>query len=91
MVQYLCDNPSQVRTPAQLCKDGNISIDYMSTILQNNPTFIDDAHKLGLIVNVWTISSNEEIGEWINKGVDMITTDTPDIGMKYLEYYEINR
>ena len=90
MVQFLCDNASQVRTPAQLNSDGKISIDYNGAMLNANPRFIDDAHKLGLIVNVWTINSNEEIGEWINKGVDMITTDTPDVGMKYVEYYKAN-
>ena len=91
MVQFLCDNASQVRTPAQLNNDGGISIDYNGNMLTSNPTFIDDAHKLGLVVNVWTIRSNEEFGEWINKGVDFITTDIPDVGMKYLEYYNLNK
>ena len=91
MVQFLCDNASQVRTPAQLNNDGGISIDYNGNMLTSNPTFIYDAHKLGLVVNVWTIRSNEEFGEWINKGVDFITTDIPEVGMKYLEYYNLNK
>ncbi len=91
MVQFLCDRSSEVRTPAQLQNDGGISIDYNGAMLTSNPTFIDDAHRRGLVVNVWTISSNEEIGEWITKGVDFITTDTPDVGMKYIEYYTINK
>lgn len=91
MVQFLCDRTSEVRTPAQLNNDGKISIDYNMDMLTSNPTFIDAAHKLGLVVNVWTIRSNEEIGEWITKGVDFITTDIPDLGMKYMEYYDINK
>ena len=90
-VQFLCDNAGQVRTPAQLNADGGISIDYNGNMLNSNPTFIDDAHKLGLTVNVWTIRSNEDMGEWINKGVDFITTDMPDLGMKYMEYYNLNK
>ena len=90
MVQFLCDRASEVRTPAQLNNDGGISIDYNGDMLRSNPTFIDSAHKLGLVVNVWTIRSNAEFGEWINKGVDFITTDMPDVGMKYVEYYNLN-
>ena len=90
-VQFLCDNAGQVRTPAQLNADGGISIDYNGNMLNSNPRFIDDAHKLGLTVNVWTIRSNEDMGEWINKGVDFITTDMPDLGMKYMEYYDLNK
>ena len=90
-VQFLCDRSSEVRTPAQLNNDGGISIDYNGNMLSSNPTFIDDAHKLGLVVNVWTIRSNSEIGEWITKGVDFITTDIPDLGMKYIEYYDLNK
>ena len=40
---------------------------------------------------MWTIRSNEAMGEWINKGVDFITTDMPDLGMKYMEYYNMNK
>ncbi|MBJ2195861.1 MAG: hypothetical protein JFT11_08885 [Muribaculaceae bacterium] len=91
MVEFLCDRASEVRTPAQLNSDGGISIDYNMEMLTANPTFIDAAHKLGLVVNVWTIRSNQEIGEWITKGVDFITTDIPDLGMKYIEYYNLNK
>ena len=90
-VQFLCDNASLIRTPAQLNAAGGISIDYNEALLNANPTFIDEAHKLGLTVNVWTIRSNEAMGEWINKGVDFITTDMPDLGMKYMEYYNMNK
>ncbi len=90
-VQFLCDKTAEVRTPAQLYQDGKISVAYKTTILNANPTFIEDAHKLGLKVNTWTISTSAEIGNWINKGADIITSDTPVIGMKYLDYYNSNK
>lgn len=90
-VQYLCDKDASIKTPAELKEAGNIHLDYKYTMYNSNPTFVEDAHKLGLTVNVWTLSSSAEIGEWINKGADFITGDTPVIGMKYLEYYNLNK
>lgn len=90
-VQFLCDRDDQVRNPAQLDADGPISIDYQTGILNKNPSFIKEAHDLGLKVNTWTLRSSAEIGEWINKGADILTTDIPALGMKYLEYYSSNK
>ncbi len=34
-------------------------------------------HELGMTVNVWTINSENDLREFILKGVDYLTTDDP--------------
>lgn len=40
--------------------------------------FVENAHKNGLEVNVWTVDESEEIRTMIKAGVDGIITDCPD-------------
>ena len=42
-----------------------------------NPQWIEEAHELGMIVNVWTVDKEEDIRRLIDLGVDQITTNTP--------------
>lgn len=66
--------------PPQQIKDYGLSgIDYPMESLRTNPGWIDQAHELGLEVNVWTVNSEEDMREFIGKGVDYITTDHPDL------------
>ncbi len=65
--------------PPQQIKDYGLSgIDYSMESLRTNPGWIDQAHDLGLEVNVWTVNSEEDMQEFIDKGVDYITTDYPE-------------
>lgn len=63
--------------PAELHKKGYSSIAYHMNELRNNPTWVKDAHDLGMKVNVWTVNTPEEMIEMRDKGVDYITTDDP--------------
>jgi glycerophosphoryl diester phosphodiesterase len=40
---------------------------------------VQRAHRNGLKVIVWTINKPEEVADYVKKGVDGITSDTPDI------------
>jgi len=40
---------------------------------------VQEAHRNGLKVIVWTINKEEEVGEYVKKGVDGIASDRPDI------------
>ena len=40
---------------------------------------VQKAHQNGLRVIVWTINKPEEVADYVKKGVDGITSDTPDI------------
>ncbi len=62
--------------PANVNAAGIKSIDYKSDKLTKQWT--DEAHKLGMIVNTWTINSDADMIKFIEMGVDYITTDHPD-------------
>lgn len=42
-------------------------------------SFIDEAHRMGKKVNVWTVNDSEVMQKMIDKGVDGIITDRPDL------------
>ena len=52
-------------------------VDYHYSSYQSNPTWITDAHNLGLDVNVWTLNYLDIVRTMKNSGVDIITTDAP--------------
>ena len=52
-------------------------IDYHLSVLQKNRHWIDEAHKLKMKTNVWTVNREEDMLEMIIAGVDFITTDQP--------------
>lgn len=72
-VAYLSGN----RTPAELHQMGITGIDYNIKVLRKHPEWIDEAHRLGMNVNVWTVDKAEDIREMQNLGVDYITTNEP--------------
>jgi glycerophosphoryl diester phosphodiesterase len=65
------------RTPQVLYDLGIKGIDYNITVLRSNPGWINDAHQLGMSVSVWTVSTEAEIKEAVDAGVDYITSDKP--------------
>lgn len=65
------------RPPSVLAKDQMWGTDYPYDYYKKNPNWIEEAHKNGLTVNVWTINTNEEMEDLLNLGVDLITTDEP--------------
>jgi len=52
-------------------------IDYNLAVLRKNPQWIEEAQKLKMTVNVWTVNKEEDLLEMIAAGVDFITTDDP--------------
>ncbi|MBR5334590.1 MAG: glycerophosphodiester phosphodiesterase [Alistipes sp.] len=64
-------------SPAQ-CKDrGFTGIDYHINTLKQHPEWIEQAHELGMTVNVWTVNDTETMQWFIDHKVDYITTDNP--------------
>ena len=75
-VQYLNGDlsPEEIKT---LGIDG---IDYhYSVFLEKHPTWLQEAKKLGLITNTWTVNSKEVFEKLKLQGVDFVTTDIPDV------------
>lgn len=71
--------------PAQAKKDGFYGIDYHFRIYRENPTWIQEAKKLGLVVNVWTVNTAEEMLHLLDQQVDFITTDEPELLFELLK------
>jgi glycerophosphoryl diester phosphodiesterase len=65
------------RNPTVVDADGINCIDYTMGSLRSNKTWIADAHALDMAVNVWTVNNETEMMEFVNAGVDFITTDYP--------------
>ena len=52
-------------------------IDYKIDHFRKNPEWIEEAHKLGMLVHVWGINTEKDVREMVGLGVDMITTMNP--------------
>ena len=63
--------------PAELKKKGINGIDYNQKVLTNHPEWIEEAHRLGMKVNVWTVNKEDAMQKFIDMKVDYITTDQP--------------
>ena len=64
--------------PRSIKKLGLTGIDYSMSVLRKNPQWVEQAHKEGLEVNVWTVDTEEDMRYFIDLGVDYITTDYPE-------------
>ena len=64
--------------PRSIKKLGLTGIDYSISVLRKNPKWVEQAHKEGLEVNVWTVDTEEDMRYFIDLGVDYITTDYPE-------------
>lgn len=72
-------------TPDEVKAAGFQGIDYSDKVLRKHPEWIRQAQELGLKVNVWTPSAQKSIEEFIELGVDFITTDRPDLALRLVE------
>lgn len=72
-------------SPKQLAPLHIAGIDYSIGTMRNNPEWIDEAHSLGMKVNVWTVNSERDMDWCINYGVDFITTNAPELLQRKLK------
>lgn len=63
--------------PKDLKAKGINGIDYYYEVLEKHPEWVDEAHKLGMKVNSWTVDETEDIKKMIGLNVDYITTNYP--------------
>lgn len=71
--------------PAYVKGMGISGIDYKYNVLKKKPKWIKQCQKLGLTVNVWTVSDEEKLRDVIAMGVDFITTDNPELAKKLIQ------
>lgn len=98
-VAFLSSNnkSDDVKTPAEVAAAGLTGIDYNTGLMHANTGYYDQAHKLGLSVNVWTINDKAAATTERNYGADFITANNPsevkalyEADGVYKEYYELN-
>lgn len=71
-------------SPKEVKELGFTGIDYEFPILKKNSHWITEAKDLGMTVNSWTVDKEEDMRWLINKEVDWITTDEPELLMKLI-------
>ncbi|MGN1228898.1 MAG: glycerophosphodiester phosphodiesterase family protein, partial [Prevotella sp.] len=88
--QFVCDELLRhCKTADVVCLGGNMSpadakehgysgIDYSINVFQRHPEWVDEAHKLGLTVNIWTPDTEEQLKFALTFHPDFITTDSPE-------------
>lgn len=75
IIQYLNgDKPPKEIEQARLS-----GINYEQPVYKSSPHLITEAKNRGLITNVWTVDTEEDMRYFINAGVDFITTDEPEL------------
>jgi len=57
-------------------------IDYHRNHFFKDTELVNKAKSLGLLTNVWTVNKEEDMKTMINQGVDLITTDEPELLLK---------
>lgn len=77
-VQYLEGNLS----PEQIKAAGLDGIDYHYSVFEKNPDWISKAKQLGLSTNAWTVNDVKVFQKLSEAGIDMITTNVPDVFLK---------
>ena len=87
-----------IKTPSEVAAARLTGIDYSIALMHANPGWYDQAHKLGLSVNVWTINNTSDATTERNYGADFITANNPsEVKALYLaddvykEYYKLNK
>lgn len=77
-------------SPATLYKYGIMGLDYTADNYRSHPYWVNEAHKLGMTTNVWTIDDEATMIEMADMGVDFITTNNPVAATSIYEHYNAN-
>lgn len=66
-------------TPKELKEMGCAGPDYHLSVFRKHPGWIKECHDLGMKVNVWTVNKEKDMKWLIEKKVDFITTNEPEV------------
>lgn len=74
--------------PAQIKHKKGAGIDYSIKVMRKHPEWVKQCHDLGLLVNVWTVNSEDDMKWCIDHEVDFITTNEPEQLQQLLTTYK---
>lgn len=89
--QYLASTTGKALTPEKLHAEGINGIDYHESLFVAHPEWVEEAHKLGMTANVWTVNKPQMMDKMIELGLDQITTNYPLILREKLGSKEIRK
>jgi glycerophosphoryl diester phosphodiesterase len=81
IIQYLNGDKS----PEVIKQDELSGLDYHYNVFNKNNNWIDEAKKLGLTLNAWTVNDPQLMNFFLENKLDFITTNKPEI---LLDLYE---
>ena len=67
------------KSPGRLKKDSISGLDYLVYKLKQRPQWIDEAKKLDLVLNAWTVDNPQDINWLLANDFDYITTNEPEL------------
>ncbi|MDR3286456.1 MAG: glycerophosphodiester phosphodiesterase [Prevotellaceae bacterium] len=70
------------KTIDEIIADKQFGIDFNHKQFKNDENIITIAKKNGINVNVWTVNKVEDMQYFLNKNVDYITTDEPELQLR---------
>ena len=77
--------------PAELHEMGISGIDYEYPVFYEHPEWVEEAHKLGMVVNTWTVNKEEDMRKLLELGVDQLTTNEPELAAKVIEEFKATK
>ena len=77
--------------PKDLHEMGISGIDYEYFVFYEHPEWIEEAHKLGMVVNTWTVNTEEDMRKLLELGVDQLTTNEPLLAAKVIEEFKATK
>lgn len=75
LVHYLMGD----KQPQEILQDKLSGVDYHYTLFRKNENWIQEFKDLGLKTNSWTVNKKEDMQYLIEKSIDFITTDEPEL------------
>jgi glycerophosphoryl diester phosphodiesterase len=68
-------------SPEKLKSDGITGADYHFSVFQKDEKWIENAQKIGIKTNSWTVNNSTLMDYFIIKKIDFLTTDEPEIAL----------
>lgn len=72
-------------TPETLRQMGVTGPDFNQGTLRKHPDWVEAFRKMGMPINVWTVTKPEDLQWAISQGFDYITTNDPELALKMLK------